>query len=36
MGYLTEVVDALMARNDTIFLRGSQILDWFLAEAGRA
>jgi peptidoglycan/xylan/chitin deacetylase (PgdA/CDA1 family) len=36
IGYLTEVVDALMARNDTIFLRGSQILDWFLAEAGRA
>ena len=33
IGYLTEVIDALMARNDTIFLRGSQILDWFLAES---
>ena len=33
IGYLTEVVDALMARKDTIFLRGSQILDWFLAES---
>jgi peptidoglycan/xylan/chitin deacetylase (PgdA/CDA1 family) len=36
IGYLTEIVDALMARKDTVFLRGSQILDWFLAEAGRA
>ena len=33
IGYLTDVVDALMARSDTIFLRGSQILDWFLGEA---
>jgi peptidoglycan/xylan/chitin deacetylase (PgdA/CDA1 family) len=33
IGYLTEVIDALMARQDTIFLRGSQILDWFLAES---
>jgi allantoinase len=33
IGYLTEVVDALVAREDTIFLRGSQILDWFLAES---
>ena len=33
IGYLTEVIDALIARPDTIFLRGSQILDWFLAES---
>jgi allantoinase len=33
IGYLTEVIDALIARQDTIFLRGSQILDWFLAES---
>lgn len=34
INYLAEVIDALMARSDTVFLRGSQILDWFLAEAG--
>ena len=33
IGYLTEAIDALMARQDTIFLCGSQILDWFLAES---
>lgn len=33
IGYLAEAVDALMARDDTIFLRGSQILDWFLGES---
>ena len=33
IGYLRDAVDALMARSDTIFLGGSQILDWFLAEA---
>jgi len=36
IGYLTEAIDALMARKDTIFLRGSQILDWFLAESAQA
>jgi peptidoglycan/xylan/chitin deacetylase (PgdA/CDA1 family) len=36
INYLAEVVDALIARNDTVFLRGSQILDWFLVEAARA
>ena len=33
INYLMEAIDALMARSDTIFLRGSQILDWFRAEA---
>lgn len=35
INYLMEVVDALMKRNDTIFLAGSQILDWFRTEAER-
>lgn len=35
INYLMETVDALMARGDTIFLAGSDILDWFVAEAGR-
>ena len=33
IGYLGEIIDALMARDDTVFLRGSQILEWFLAES---
>jgi peptidoglycan/xylan/chitin deacetylase (PgdA/CDA1 family) len=33
INYLRETVDALMARNDTIFLSGSQVLDWFRAES---
>jgi hypothetical protein len=28
-----ETVDALMKRDDTVFLCGSQIVDWFRAEA---
>lgn len=35
INYLMETVDALMARNDTIFLGGSQILDWFRTESAR-
>lgn len=33
INYLMEVVDALLARSDTIFLSGSQILEWFRAES---
>jgi len=33
IGYLRDVIDALMARDDTVFLRGSEILEWFLAES---
>jgi len=36
INYLAEVVDALIARNDTVFLRGSQILEWFLSESAQA
>lgn len=32
--YLREVIDALRARSDTIFMNGSQILDWYLARSG--
>jgi len=35
INYLRDVVDALMARDDTIFLSGGQILDWFVAESQR-
>jgi peptidoglycan/xylan/chitin deacetylase (PgdA/CDA1 family) len=35
INYLMEVVDALMKRDDTVFLSGSRILDWFRAEAER-
>ena len=33
ISYLGEIIDALMARDDTVFLRGSQILEWFLKES---
>ena len=35
INYLADVIDALMTRDDTVFLRGSQILDWFLSENQR-
>ena len=31
--YLCELIDGLRARDDTIFMNGAQILDWFLGEA---
>jgi allantoinase len=31
INYLREVIDALLARDDTIFMNGSQIADWFLS-----
>lgn len=30
-GYLKKMLDVLMARDDTIFMTGSQIADWFVA-----
>lgn len=30
--YLRELIDALLARPDTIFMNGSQILDWYLGQ----
>ena len=31
INFLAEVIDALMARSDTVFMNGSQMLDWYLA-----
>jgi hypothetical protein len=36
INYLRDAIDALMARDDTVFLRGSQILEWFLSESAQA
>lgn len=36
VGFLAEIIDALRARQDTVFMNGSQILDWYLAAAPRA
>jgi hypothetical protein len=36
INYLMEVIDALVARNDTVFMRGSQILEWFLSESAQS
>lgn len=33
IGYLTEVIDLLAARADTVFMAGSAILDWYLAQS---
>jgi allantoinase len=33
INFLAGVVDVLKARNDTVFMNGSQILDWYLAAA---
>jgi hypothetical protein len=36
IGFLEEIIDTLRARRDTVFMNGSQILDWYLAAAPRA
>lgn len=36
VGFLEEIIDALRAREDTVFMNGSQILDWYLAASPRA
>jgi allantoinase len=35
INFLAEAIDALLARDDTVFMTGGQILDWFLAEHKR-
>ena len=32
--YLGRVLDMLMARDDTVFVTGSEIADWFIAADG--
>lgn len=34
MGYFEKLVDALLKRNDTVFVTGSQIADWFVEADG--
>ena len=31
IAYLEKLIDELLARDDTIFMTGSQIADWFIA-----
>jgi len=31
IGYLERMLDDLLAREDTVFMTGSQIADWFVA-----
>jgi hypothetical protein len=31
IGYLERMIDDLLGRDDTIFMTGSQIADWFVA-----
>ncbi len=35
IGFLTDMLDALMARHDTVFMNGRQIASWFVAESGK-
>ncbi|HVY21107.1 MAG TPA: polysaccharide deacetylase family protein [Bauldia sp.] len=35
IGYLTDTIDALLDRSDTVFMNGSQILDWYLAQSSQ-
>ena len=32
IGYVTQILDMLLMRDDTVFMNGSQIADWFLGE----
>ncbi len=37
LGHLRDLIDTLKVRADTIFMNGSQILDWYLGQsAGQA
>ena len=31
IGYVEKMLDALLARGDTVFMTGGQIADWFMA-----
>jgi peptidoglycan/xylan/chitin deacetylase (PgdA/CDA1 family) len=33
IGFLTDMLDALMAREDTVFMNGSEIASWFVSES---
>ncbi len=35
IGFFGEILDTLLARNDTVFLAGGQIADWYLGECRR-
>ena len=35
INFLTDVIDGLRARSDTVFMNGSQITDWYLDQRGR-
>ncbi len=35
IGFLTDMLDALMARHDTVFMNGRQIASWFVAESSK-
>jgi peptidoglycan/xylan/chitin deacetylase (PgdA/CDA1 family) len=35
IGFLTDMLDALMARKDTVFMNGSQIASWFVGESNK-
>ena len=32
INFLTEIVEGLQARSDTVFMNGSQITDWYLSQ----
>jgi hypothetical protein len=32
INFLTELIDDLRARSDTVFMNGSQITDWYLQQ----
>ena len=32
INFLTEIVEGLRARSDTVFMNGSQITDWYLSQ----
>jgi hypothetical protein len=35
IGFVAEMLDALMKRNDTVFMNGGQLAAWFVAESAR-
>jgi peptidoglycan/xylan/chitin deacetylase (PgdA/CDA1 family) len=35
INFLQEIIDTLLARNDTVFMNGSQLLDWYLSASGQ-
>ena len=36
IGYLERILDLLQQRDDTVFMTGSQIADWFVETGGAA